>query len=193
MNKKFAVVFPGQGSQSLGMLAELAAIYPLVETTFAQASAVLGYDLWQLSQIGPVEKLNETQFTQPALLAAGVAVWRIWRAHGGGLPGSIAGHSLGEYTALVCASALDFTDAIKLVAQRGQFMQSAVPVGQGAMAAIIGLEASVVTAVCLQAAQGEILMLANFNSPEQIVIAGVRTAVERAISLAKALRSRVQN
>lgn len=186
MPKKLAVVFAGQGSQRLGMLDTLAIAYPLVKTTFAQASAALGYDLWQLCQTGPLEQLNETQFTQPALLAAGVATWRVWCADGGCLPAYMAGHSLGEYTALVCAAAMDFETAIKLVARRGQFMQMAMPEGQGAMAAIVGLDTAAVAEICLQAAQGDIVAPANFNAPGQVVISGTRTAIERAIILAQA-------
>ncbi len=180
-----AIVFPGQGSQSVGMLSELATQYPLVQETFAQASEALGYDLWVLTQHGPEEKLNSTQHTQPALLAAGVAVWRVWQEKSGKTPSFLAGHSLGEYTALVCAGALDFKTAVKLVEQRGEFMQQAVPSGTGAMAAIIGLEEAPLTAVCAQAAEGQVVQPANFNSPGQIVIAGQREAVERAIVLAK--------
>ncbi len=182
----FAMVFPGQGSQSLGMLAALSEQEPLVRETFAEASAVLGYDLWQLCQQGPEDLLGSTEKTQPAMLTAGVATWRVWRKHGGGLPAAMAGHSLGEYTALVCAGAIDFRTAVDLVRFRGQMMQSAVPPGQGAMAAILGLEDADVEAVCADAAQGEIVQAANFNSPGQVVIAGQKTAVERAIELLKA-------
>lgn len=182
----FAMVFPGQGSQSLGMLAALSEQEPLVRETFAEASAVLGYDLWQLCQQGPEDLLGSTEKTQPAMLTAGVATWRVWRKHGGGLPAAMAGHSLGEYTALVCAGAIDFSVAVDLVRFRGQMMQSAVPPGQGAMAAILGLEDADVEAVCADAAQGEIVQAANFNSPGQVVIAGQKTAVERAIELLKA-------
>ncbi len=139
MSKKFAIVFPGQGSQSVGMLGDLAAERPLVRATFAEASAVLGMDLWQLVSEGPKELLDRTDLTQPAMLAAGVAVWRVWTDAGGPDPAWMAGHSLGEFTALVCAGAMDFTDAVTLVAQRGQFMQEAVPAGAGAMAAVLGL------------------------------------------------------
>ena len=182
----FAMVFPGQGSQSLGMLAALSEQEPLVRETFAEASAVLGYDLWQLCQQGPEDLLGSTEKTQPAMLTAGVATWRVWRKHGGGLPAAMAGHSLGEYTALVCAGGIDFRAAVDLVRFRGQMMQSAVPPGQGAMAAILGLEDADVEAVCADAAQGEIVQAANFNSPGQVVIAGQKTAVERAIELLKA-------
>ena len=184
MNKAF--VFPGQGSQAVGMLAELAAAFDTVEATFAQASEVLGYDLWQLVQQGPAEQLNATHKTQPAMLAAGVAVWRVWQAAGGEMPVLMAGHSLGEYTALVCAGALEFADAVALVADRGRFMQQAVPEGEGAMAAILGLEDEQVAAICEQAAHGEVLEAVNFNSPGQVVIAGQATAVARAVEAAKA-------
>lgn len=182
-----AVVFPGQGSQSLGMLKDLAAAEPLVQETFAEASEVLGYDLWNLVQSGPEETLASTEKTQPALLAASVATWRVWRRHGGPLPAMMAGHSLGEYTALVCSEALDFRTAIDLVRYRGQQMQTAVPAGQGAMAAILGVDDAQVEAACIEAAQGEVVQAANFNSPGQIVIAGQAAAVERAI---EALKSR---
>ena len=182
----FAFVFPGQGSQSVGMLAGLGAAEPAVRSTFAEASQVLGYDLWQLVSEGPAEALNATERTQPAMLAAGTAVWRVWRARGGSVPARVSGHSLGEFTALVCAGALDFPAAIELVRFRGQVMQEAVPAGSGAMAAILGLEDEVVLAVCREAAGSGIVEAANFNSPEQIVIAGERSAVQRAIEAAKA-------
>ncbi|MHB8472669.1 MAG: ACP S-malonyltransferase [Gammaproteobacteria bacterium] len=182
----FACVFPGQGSQSVGMLQALAAQYAVVEATFASASDVLGYDLWQLVQKGPEEELNQTTKTQPAMLAAGVAVWRVWRALGGPGPIVMAGHSLGEYTALVCADALAFEAAVALVAERGRLMQAAVPGGVGAMAAILGLDDDGVRAACAAAAQGEIVAAVNFNSPGQVVIAGHNAAVRRAMTLAKA-------
>jgi len=181
----FAVVFPGQGSQSLGMLAALAEAHPEVGATFEEASRALGYDLWTLTQHGPEDKLNATERTQPALLAAGVAVWRTWQAQGGRIPAFMAGHSLGEYTALVCAGALDFTAAMKLVEFRGQAMQQAVPAGQGAMAAILGLDDDAVRAACAEAAQGEVAEAVNYNAPGQVVIAGQTTAVERAIEACK--------
>lgn len=181
----FAFVFPGQGSQSVGMLAQLAAAEPLVQETFAEASGVLGYDLWKLCQGGPEEELGRTERTQPAMLAAGVATWRVWRKHGGGVPAAMAGHSLGEYSALVCSGALDFRTAIGLVQFRGQAMQAAVPAGQGAMAAILGLDDADVEAACREAAQGEVVQAANFNSPGQIVIAGTAAGVDRAIEVAK--------
>ncbi len=181
----FAFVFPGQGSQSVGMLAGLAAADPQVRSTFAEASEVLGYDLWQLVAAGPEAQLNETERTQPAMLAAGVATWRIWRGRGGGLPLVVSGHSLGEFTALVCAEALEFAPAIELVRFRGRIMQEAVPAGSGAMAAILGLEDADIEAACREAAQGAVVEPANFNSPGQVVIAGEAAAVARAIELCK--------
>src|SRR3990170_3608823 len=181
-----AFVFPGQGSQSVGMLNALAAEYPLVKETFAEASQALGYDLWSVVEQGPEDRLNQTQVTQPAMLAAGVAVWRVWRANGGPAPVCMAGHSLGEYTALTGAGALSFSDAVKLVADRGRFMQEAVPAGQGGMAAILGLEDDVVRRVCREAAQGEVLEAVNFNSPGQVVIARCATAIARGVEAAKA-------
>ena len=179
------MVFPGQGSQSLGMLAELAAQHPEVSDTYAEASDMLGYDLWNLVQNGPAEKLNETIVTQPAMLAAGVATWRLWQKLGGALPVAMAGHSLGEYTALVCAGAIEFRDAVGLVQRRAEFMQNAVPAGEGAMAAILGLDDQAVRDVCRNAANGGVAEAANFNSPGQVVIAGHRGTIERAIELAK--------
>ncbi len=181
-----AFVFPGQGSQSIGMLNALAGEFPQVQQTFAEASQVLGYDLWELVERGPEEKLNQTQVTQPAMLAAGVAVWRVWCAQGGTRPTAMAGHSLGEYTALVCAESIGFADAVQLVADRGRFMQQAVPAGQGGMAAILGLEDDAVRAVCAQAAHGDVLEAVNFNSPGQVVIAGSAAAVARGVEQAKA-------
>lgn len=178
------MVFPGQGSQSVGMLAALAVQYPVVEQTFAQASAVLGYDLWQRVQEGPAELLNQTACTQPAMLAAGVATWRCWQAKTDAVPALMAGHSLGEYTALVCAGAVDFGTAVGLVEKRGLAMQNAVPEGVGAMAAILGLEDDQVIAVCERAAGDEVVSAVNFNSPGQVVIAGHAPAVERAMALA---------
>ncbi|HEV2109857.1 MAG TPA: ACP S-malonyltransferase [Gammaproteobacteria bacterium] len=182
----FAAVFPGQGSQSLGMLGALAAEHPEVRRTYGEASEALGYDLWALCQEGPEEKLNATERTQPALLAAGVAAWRSWKAAGGRDPVAMAGHSLGEYTALVCAGALDFKAAVKLVEFRGQAMQQAVPAGQGAMAAIIGLDDDAVRAACAEVAQGEVVEAVNFNAPGQVVIAGNTAAVQRAGEACKA-------
>lgn len=181
----FTFVFPGQGSQSIGMLADLAATYPVVMDTFKEASDVLGYDLWALTQAGPVEALNQTDKTQPALLTASVAIWRVWADIGGQKPSIIAGHSLGEYSALVCAGVIDFKDAVKLVELRGQLMQQAVPAGVGAMTAIIGLDDAAIAAACEQAAQGEVVSPVNFNSPGQVVIAGNKAAVERAGVLCK--------
>ncbi|NNI31025.1 ACP S-malonyltransferase [Pasteurella multocida] len=184
--KKFAMVFPGQGSQAVGMLAELATEYPVVEETFKQASDVLGYDLWQLVQQGPAEELNKTWQTQPALLAASVAIYRVWQEKYPHLkPDVMAGHSLGEYSALVCAGALDFQDAVKLVELRGKLMQQAVPEGTGAMYAIIGLDNEAIISACADAAQGEVVSAMNFNSPGQVVIAGAKAAVERAAAACK--------
>ncbi len=181
-----AFVFPGQGSQSVGMLAELSAAEPVVRATFAEASDVLGYDLWALVQDGPEAELGSTERTQPAMLAAGVATWRVWIGRGGPRPVAMAGHSLGEYTALVCSGAMDFKTAIDVVRFRGQVMQQAVPLGQGAMAAILGLEDADLDAACREAAQGEVVEPVNFNAPGQTVIAGNATAVARAIDAAKA-------
>ncbi|MEY2921150.1 MAG: hypothetical protein RL261_2455 [Pseudomonadota bacterium] len=181
-----AFVFPGQGSQSVGMLAELGAAEPVVRATFAEASDVLGYDLWALCQDGPEADLGSTERTQPAMLAAGVATWRVWTGRGGPRPVAMAGHSLGEYTALVCSDAMDFKTAIDVVRFRGQVMQQAVPVGQGAMAAILGLDDAELEAACKEAAQGEVVEPVNFNAPGQTVIAGNATAVARAIDAAKA-------
>ncbi|CRL59190.1 MULTISPECIES: ACP S-malonyltransferase [Proteus] len=181
----FAMVFPGQGSQSVGMLAELAEQYPIVTETFAQASDVLGYSLWDLVQNGPEEELNKTWKTQPALLAASVAIWRVWQEKQGKMPQMMAGHSLGEYSALVCAGVIDFAAAIKLVELRGQLMQEAVPAGTGAMYAIIGLDNDAIAKACEEAAQGQVVSPVNFNSPGQVVIAGNKEAVERAGVLCK--------
>jgi [acyl-carrier-protein] S-malonyltransferase len=181
----FAFVFAGQGSQSVGMLGALGAADASVGATFARASGVLGYDLWKLVSEGPEDALNATERTQPAMLAAGVATWNAWRARGGGLPALVAGHSLGEFTALVCAQAIDFSAAVELVRFRGQVMQEAVPVGAGAMAAILGLEDEAVVAVCREAARGAVVEPVNFNSPGQVVIAGEVAAVERALEAAR--------
>lgn len=185
MTDKLCFVFPGQGSQSVGMLADLAAAYPLVQEVFAEASEALGVDLWRLSQQGPEAELNRTDNTQPAMLAAGVAVWRVWQAQGGKPPVVAAGHSLGEYTALVAAGRVSFTDAIPLVARRGRYMQQAVPDGQGAMAAVLGLSDDEVRTVCADAAAGEVVEPVNFNAPGQVVIAGAKAAVDRAVAAAK--------
>lgn len=175
-----AFVFPGQGSQTVGMLADLAAQFPIVEQTFSEASAALGYDLWQLVQAGPTEELNKTWQTQPALLAASVAIFRVWQQQGGNMPVMMAGHSLGEYSALVCADVLDFAAAIRLVELRGKLMQEAVPEGTGAMYAIIGLDNASIAKACEESAQGQVVSPVNFNSPGQVVIAGNKEAVERA-------------
>ena len=182
----FAAVFPGQGSQSVGMLAEFLPKYSEVKHTFTEASDILGYDLWELAQAGPEDRLNATEHTQPALLTAGVAVWRVWQAESGPRPRCLAGHSLGEYTALVCSGALDFKSAVKLVEFRGQVMQQAVPAGAGAMAAILGLDDDAVSQACTEAAQTQVVAAVNFNSPGQVVIAGEKAAVERAIESCKA-------
>jgi [acyl-carrier-protein] S-malonyltransferase len=183
---RLSFVFPGQGSQSVGMLGDLAAAFPQVGETFGEASAALGFDLWRLVQEGPAEALNLTHNTQPAMLAAGVAVWRVWVDQGGARPACLAGHSLGEYSALVAAGAIDFADAVRLVAERGRLMPAAVPEGVGAMAAILGLDDDAVRAACRQAADGEVVEAVNFNSPGQVVIAGHAGAVARALEVAKA-------
>lgn len=183
---QFAFVFPGQGSQTVGMLTELAATYPLVEETFREASDALGYDLWQLVSQGPAEELNKTWQTQPALLAASVAIYRVWQQQGGEQPALMAGHSLGEYSALVCAGVLNFADAVKLVELRGKLMQEAVPEGTGAMQAIIGLDDAAIRKACEENAQGQVVSPVNFNSPGQVVIAGNKEAVERAGAACKA-------
>ncbi|MCQ4240685.1 ACP S-malonyltransferase [Stutzerimonas stutzeri] len=185
MSASLAFVFPGQGSQSVGMLAEYGT-QALVLETFAEASSALGYDLWALAQQGPQEQLNQTDKTQPAILAASIALWRLWLAEGGARPAFVAGHSLGEYSALVASGSLPFADAVKLVELRGQLMQQAVPAGTGGMAAILGLEDSDVLAACAEAAQGEVVSAVNFNAPGQVVIAGSAAAVERAIDACKA-------
>lgn len=180
----FACVFPGQGSQSLGMLSALSDAHPQVREAFQEASDALDMDLWSLVQSGPEEDLNRTENTQPAMLAAGVATWRVWRSSGGPDPAMMAGHSLGEYTALVCADALNFSDAVQLVAERGRLMQGAVAPGEGAMAAILGLDDAQVIDVCERAAAGQVVEAVNFNSPGQVVIAGSAAAVDRAVALA---------
>ena len=186
MSQKLALVFPGQGSQTVGMLADLYAEYEVVRDTFAESSAALGYDLWQLVANGPEADLNETHRTQPALLTASVAIWRLWQQQGGATPDYLAGHSLGEYSALVCAGVLSLGDAVSLVEKRGQYMQTAVPAGTGAMSAIIGLDDALIAKACDEAAQGEVVSPVNFNSPGQVVIAGNKAAVERANELCKA-------
>jgi len=185
INLTLAMVFPGQGSQSLGMQAALADAWPEVRRTYDQASEQLGYDLWDLVQNGPADKLDQTVVTQPAVLTAGIAAWRCWQAAGGGHPRHVAGHSLGEYTALVVAGSLQFDDAVQLVRLRAELMQQAVPVGSGAMAAILGLDDEVVIAACNTAALGEVVSAVNFNSPGQVVIAGDKAAVERAVAAAE--------
>ncbi len=185
MNTKsasLAFVFPGQGSQSVGMLAELAAAHPEVQATFEEASQGAGLDLWSLAAQGPEDQLNRTENTQPALLAASVAVWRVWQKLGGAQPAQLSGHSLGEYSALVCANALSLHDAAALVAERGRLMQAAVPAGVGAMAAILGGDDAQIAAVCEEVAQGQVVSPANFNSPGQLVIAGNAEAVDRALA-----------
>ena len=181
-----AFVFPGQASQSIGMLGALAKTSPIIEATFAEASAVLGYDLWQRCQVGPAELLNSTECTQPAMLTAGIATYRLWRERGGAVPALMAGHSLGEFSALVAAGYLDFKAAVDLVKYRGELMQAAVPSGQGAIAAVLGLEDADVEAACDAAAQDEIVEAVNFNAPGQVVIAGQAAAVARAIDIASA-------
>lgn len=185
MTKAYAITFPGQGSQSVGMLAELAAAHPIVQDTFAEGSEALGLDLWQLSQEGPKDRLNQTENTQPALLCAGIAVHRVLKAALGTPPAVMAGHSLGEYTALVASGVMPLAEAASLVAMRGRFMQEAVPAGTGAMAAILGLDDDTVRQVCADGAQGEVVAPVNFNSPGQVVIAGEAAAVTRVAELAK--------
>ncbi|WP_374246239.1 ACP S-malonyltransferase [Zoogloea sp.] len=180
----FAFVFPGQGSQSVGMMAAYGDS-AVIRDTFAEASAALGEDLWQMVADGPAEVLAQTVNTQPLMLTAGVAVYREWIARGGATPSLVAGHSLGEYSALVAAGALDFQEAVKLVRLRAQAMQEAVPAGEGAMAALLGLDEPAAAEACAEAAQGEVVSAANLNSPGQIVIAGARAAVERAMAVAK--------
>jgi len=182
---KYAAVFPGQGSQSLGMLKALGEEFSVVADTFGEASDAISTDLWAIAQSGPLDELNATHNTQPIMLAAGVAVWRVWNERGGCSPTMMAGHSLGEYSALVCSGALDFSVAVSLVAERGRQMQAAVPDRKGAMAAILGLDDAVVIELCVQAAQGQVVAAVNFNSPGQVVIAGAVEAVDRAISGAK--------
>ncbi len=185
-----AFVFPGQGSQSIGMMSGLAKVSPVIEATFAEASAVLEYDLWQRCQDGPPELLNSTECTQPAMLTAGVASYRLWRERGGKMPTLMAGHSLGEFTALVAAGSLDFKTAVDLVRYRGELMQAAVPPGQGAMAAILGLEDMDIEEACREASQGEVVEAVNFNAPGQVVIAGEAAAVARAITISTAKGAR---
>ncbi|WBE26198.1 ACP S-malonyltransferase [Denitrificimonas caeni] len=185
MKASLAFVFPGQGSQAVGMLADIGAAESIVLDTFAEASAALGYDLWALSQQGPAEVLNQTDKTQPAILTASIALWRLWLAKSAAKPAYVAGHSLGEYSALVAAESLSLADAVQLVERRGQLMQEAVPAGTGGMAAILGLDDADVQAACAQAAEGEVVSAVNFNAPGQVVIAGAAGAVERAIAACK--------
>ena len=180
---QLAFVFPGQGSQSIGMLAELSEFHPVIRETFIEASDGAGVDLWALSQGGPDEMLNRTEYTQPALLAAGIAVWRAWQAQGGTMPSLLAGHSLGEYSALVAAGSLSLHDGAHLVRLRGQLMQDAAPTGVGAMAAVLGAEDDLVAEVCVQASGSQVVVPANFNSPGQVVIGGDVDAVDRAVAL----------
>lgn len=181
-----AFIFPGQGSQSIGMMNVLAESSKVIQDTFTEASSALGYDLWELVTDGPSEKLNATEYTQPAMLTAGVATWRTWLEAGGSVPALMAGHSLGEYTALVCAGAISFTDAVSLVSDRARFMQQAVPEGEGAMAAILGLDDESVRTLCQQNATGEVLQAVNYNAPGQVVVAGSAAAVGRLLENAKA-------
>ena len=188
-NSALAMVFPGQGSQAVGMLGELSASHAAVGDTFAEAADALGYDLWSLVSDGPAEELNQTHRTQPALLASSVALWRVWQAAGGPAPMAMTGHSLGEYSALVCAGSIALADALRLVEARGRYMQAAVPAGEGAMAAILGLSDAQVEQACADAlaasADGEVVSAANYNSPGQVVVAGSAAAVERAMAAAK--------
>ena len=186
MTQTLAFVFPGQGSQAVGMLGELAAEHPQIGETFAEAADALGYDLWQLCQNGPEADLNRTDRTQPAILAASIALWRVWTANSSVRPAFVAGHSLGEYSALVAAGVIPLADALRLVERRGQLMQQAVPAGEGAMAAILGLADEQITQLCAEAAQGEVVSAVNFNAPGQVVIAGQAAAVQRAIDACKA-------
>ena len=181
-----AFIFPGQGSQSVGMMNSLAEADKVIQDTFNEASSVLDYDLWELVSEGPADKLNATEYTQPAMLTAGVASWRAWLSAGGAVPAMMAGHSLGEYTALVCAGSLNFADAVSLVADRARFMQQAVPEGEGAMAAILGLDDDAVRDLCEQNANSDVLQAVNYNAPGQVVVAGSAAAVNRLVENAKA-------
>ncbi len=183
MTQPLALLFPGQGSQQIGMLRELAERYSVVRTTFEEAADALGYDLWKVVQEGPEDALNATACTQPALLTASVAIWRVWQELEGPRPGAMAGHSLGEYSAMVCAGVIGFADGVRLVRLRGEAMQEAVPLGQGGMAAILGLDDAMVERACAEAAQGDVVAAVNYNAPGQVVIAGSKAAVERAIAL----------
>ena len=185
MQQQLGFIFPGQGSQKVGMLADLAEAYGQIEETFSEASEVLGYDLWALCQNDPDEQLGLTHITQPAILTASIAIWRLWCSQGGARPALLAGHSLGEYSALVCSESLTFTDAVALVRKRGELMQTAVPVGTGAMAAIVGLSDSEVVSICENHSGAKVVEPVNFNSPGQIVIAGHKEAVENAMQACK--------
>ena len=185
MNSNLAFVFPGQGSQKIGMLAELASADPVVEQTFAEASEALGYDAWKLVQEGEQDDINLTERTQPILLASSVAIWRLWQKKGGPVPAQLAGHSLGEWSALVCSGVLEFANAVNIVRARGAFMQEAVPVGVGAMAAILGIADEVILDACASACQNDVVDAVNFNAPGQVVIAGSAAAVDRAIEICK--------
>jgi [acyl-carrier-protein] S-malonyltransferase len=180
-----AFVFPGQGSQKIGMLAELAEQNPIIEKTFNEASEVLGYDMWQLIQQGEQYEINLTQRTQPILLTCSLAIWRLWNEKQGAVPSQMAGHSLGEWSALVCANVIDFADGLRIVEARGKYMQQAVPVGQGAMAAIIGLEDQAILDACSEASSLGVVDAVNFNAPGQVVLAGSNDAVERAMEICK--------
>lgn len=182
MTQPLALIFPGQGSQQIGMLRELAERYSVVRTTFEEAADAIGYDLWQVVQEGPAEALNATACTQPALLTSSVAIWRVWQELEGPRPSAMAGHSLGEYSALVCSGALPFAQGVRLVKLRGEAMQAAVPAGEGAMAAILGLEDEAVEQACARAADGDVVAAVNYNAPGQVVIAGTKAAVDRAIT-----------
>ena len=182
MTQSLALMFPGQGSQHMGMMRELAERYSVVRTTFEEASDALGYDLWHVVQEGPEEDLNATACTQPALLTSSVAIWRVWQELEGPRPAAMAGHSLGEYSAMVCAGVMTFAEGVRLVKLRGEAMQAAVPAGEGAMAAILGLDDGAVEGACEQAAQGDVVSAVNYNAPGQVVIAGAKPAVERAIA-----------
>lgn len=186
MNSRLAFIFSGQGSQKAGMLAEVAAAFPVVQQTFAEASGVLGYDLWDLSQNGQQEQLNSTEITQPLLLTASVALWRVWREKNGAEPALLAGHSLGEWSALVCADVVNFTDAVDLVRKRGAYMQTAVPKGEGSMAAVLNLDDDKIMQICREASSDGVVEAVNFNSPGQVVIAGQVAAVDKASELLKA-------
>ena len=183
--KKTAFLFPGQGSQSVRMMSELATEFSQVKRTFEEASSVLGYDLWAVVEHGPAEELNRTEVTQPAMLVSGIATWRIWRDLGGDQPDYLAGHSLGEYSALVAAGVMQFSDAVSIVAERGRLMQQATPAGTGAMAAVLGLDGHVLSQICNQVAGDGVVVCANFNAPGQVVISGHKDAVETAGELAR--------